>query len=1079
MPMGQWVFKFPAQAVLTVEQILWAQGATQALVDTAAGNPAAVADFRKRSEQQLAVLVDLVRGQRTTLERCALNTLIIIDVHARDVVQGLIDCQAQGQDHFDWTRQLRYYWDDQQGECLVRQTNCEFLFGYEYLGNTTRLVITPLTDRCYMTLTLAVHLNLGGAPAGPAGTGKTETVKDLAKALARQCVVFNCSDQLDYKMMGRFFSGLAQAGAWACFDEFNRIDIEVLSVIAQQVMTIQAAIMGHAERFLFEGNEIRLNPNCGFFITMNPGYAGRTELPDNLKALFRPVSMMIPDYALIAEIMLFSEGFQTAKVLASKMTQLYKLSSEQLSQQDHYDFGMRAVKSVLVMAGTLKRRYTTLTEDIVLIRALRDTNTPKFLSEDVPLFMGIIQDLFPGIEIPSVQHGDLQEAIEEALVKKNMQPVPSFVLKAIQLYETMESHEWQDGLCPRYFKELAEKGKGSDARELLIFDGPVDSLWIESMNTVLDDNKMLCLTNGDRWKMSSQMTMMFEVADLRVASPATVSRCGMIYLEEQHLGWRALVKSWAQKFEEDHPPHEGFLRLLTERLVAPCVQFLRQQCTEFIPSVNFGLISSLLGLFGALIARYQAAKEAAAGAAAALEKKKPKKGSKSKAAAAAEEDEDLLLDDDAKPSDSSPLFRNQHPDDPSYPLSLAIKHFVFALTWSFGASTDDACKEKFMEFLKRLLVPPPAASAASLALSSTKAQPAGSGPSAEDDDMYYRQIMAALQMPEEGSPGDYWVQDKGPIALWEAWQSRVAPFVYNKALPFEETVVPTVDTTTTAYLLDVLLLGGANVLLTGATGVGKTVMVQDYLRLPTTVEKAFSFQINFSAQTSAALTQDILEGRLTRKRHNLLGPPIGKKAVVFVDDANMPAPERYFAQPPIELLRQSIGQTGFYDRKKLTFTYLGDTQFVLACGPPGGGRNQMTPRLTRLFHCLGMPKVSRLSMGTIFAAVVNGFLGAQEPALPAAVQSLGPALVEATVALYAKVGTDLLPTPSKSHYTFNLRDASSLVGGILGAGSAGFKEKLAVVRLWAHEAARVFRDRLVNAEDRGWFDRTATMFIVC
>ena len=176
-----------------------------------------------------------------------------------------------------------------------------------------------------------MHIKLGASPAGPAGTGKTESTKDLAKACGVFCIVINCSDQIEYRMMAKLFSGLVQSGSWTCLDEFNRINIEVLSVIAQQLLDIKQAKLQGRDYFMFNEKERELKQSCGVFVTMNPGYAGRTELPDNLKVLFRPVSMMIPAYGLIAEIMLFAEGFGEARALSKKMVQLYKLASEQLS----------------------------------------------------------------------------------------------------------------------------------------------------------------------------------------------------------------------------------------------------------------------------------------------------------------------------------------------------------------------------------------------------------------------------------------------------------------------------------------------------------------------------------------------------------------------------------------------------------------------------------------------------------------------------------------------------------------------------------------------------------------------------
>lgn len=201
---------------------------------------------------------NMVRGRLSTLDRNKLVALITIEVHARDVIVDLLRKEVKGVTDFEWLKQLRFYWmeadpsggagagssenkamrSNPDDRCLVRQTTAELDYDNEYLGASGRLVITELTDRCYMTLTSALQLKRGGNPQGPAGTGKTETVKDLGKAIAKYVIVFNCSDQLDILALGRMFSGLAQTGAWSCFDEFNRIEIEVLSVVAQQVSVV-------------------------------------------------------------------------------------------------------------------------------------------------------------------------------------------------------------------------------------------------------------------------------------------------------------------------------------------------------------------------------------------------------------------------------------------------------------------------------------------------------------------------------------------------------------------------------------------------------------------------------------------------------------------------------------------------------------------------------------------------------------------------------------------------------------------------------------------------------------------------
>jgi len=371
-------------------------------------------EFLTLIRNRISKLISRVRGELTLETRIKVITIITIDVHSRDVINKFVNQKIVEQAHFAWASQLKFGMEkknpkDDQKQVVSTICDWKTWYNYEFIGNVGRLVITPLTDRCYITLTQALNLSMGGAPAGPAGTGKTETTKDLGRALGLQVVVFNCSDQMNYNGMGLIFMGLSQAGSWGCFDEFNRIKIEVLSVVSTQVKICLDAIKRLKSNpanslFVFDEESIHMKVTSGYFITMNPGYAGRTELPENLKALFRSCAMVVPDIVLICENMLMAEGFEEAQDLSKKFMTLYNLAKSLLSQQIHYDWGLRAVKSVLRQAGGLKRENPDGSEYEILMRALRDFNLPKIVVEDRKIFKDLIADLFPNMDPPRAQN---------------------------------------------------------------------------------------------------------------------------------------------------------------------------------------------------------------------------------------------------------------------------------------------------------------------------------------------------------------------------------------------------------------------------------------------------------------------------------------------------------------------------------------------------------------------------------------------------------------------------------------------------------------------------------------------------
>ena len=902
-PRELWVHDHLSQAGLLASLVVWTEETEAALEEVEGGIDDALEQYERKCTGRLQALVREVLSPRLDKKaRKKLTTLITIDVHSRDVISKLVGDNVTSAGDFLWKAQLRFYQhmttkaqammggDPEvtlSGQTCAKISDFNTAVCHEFLGNSGRLVITPLTDRCYITLATALTLYLGGAPAGPAGTGKTETVKDLGKALGIPVYVFNCSDQMTYHTLADIFKGLSQTGAWGCFDEFNRIHVSVLSVVATQVSSVLTALrrllsakhgvaaaappgsdeaaaasaaqgaageeyVDEATRvwrtlgrlptsvgdFMFEGDMSRLIPTTGIFITMNPGYAGRTELPENLKALFRSCAMIVPDMALICENMMFAYGFSAARELSVKFVTLYQLAKELLSPQPHYDWGLRAAKAVLMVAGRLKQAQVNSAreedagpggdagvldlgsplqklqasgrgratdsssgEDALVLQALRDFNMPKVTPGDAPIYLRLVSDVFPNLDVPSEVDEALRGTAAAVCRAQGLQSAEPFLAKVEQLKQLMEvrhsvmllgdagtgkstvwatlaaalnvqagqaaisaarreassgsaqqhadgfdggasdsdgsfdqtfnqplphgvtmhgplpskrvcgfevinpkavtpeelygqttlTKEWQDGVLSVVFRNMAESVPPYGAQlkhKWLVLDGDIDAMWIESMNTVMDDNKTLTLVSNERIPLTAPMRLVFEMDSLKNATPATVSRAGIIHLHDGTVGWRALTDSWVTGRKATHEEKSMLLGLFDEYLERLMDLLALGGLKLVTPQSTLALVNTMCIILGGLL-------DDPANATGHVTMHEHPSGHSGLMSPHSALDESLadLVQDVQVAEENSPLARAGEVGGPTpvytHTREMLEALFFFACVWSFGGSVSD------------------------------------------------------------------------------------------------------------------------------------------------------------------------------------------------------------------------------------------------------------------------------------------------------------------------------------------------------------------------------------------------------
>lgn len=581
-----------------------------------------------------------------------------------------------------------------------------------------------------------------------------------------------------------------------------------------------------------EEKPILLIKSCGYFITMNPGYAGRQELPENLKVLFRGVTMMTPDRRIIIMVKLSSVGYKDAENLSFKFNELYRLCEEQLSKQRHYDFGLRNILSVLRTAGNSKRTEPVGTsEEMIMARTLRDMNLSKFVAQDIPLFLSLLKDIFPKqSNIPKKLYPEIEKAVMKIMKERNLQKEADWFIKIIQLYETsLVRHGFmvvgsvgsgkttimntltdaltETGIVHKYtrmnpksingqemygvmnnvsgewipgvFSEIWKKCNDKKNKHIswIICDGPVDAIWIENLNTVLDDNKILTLANAERIPMSDNTKMVFEVENLNNASPATVSRCGIIYVSATDLFWKPLIQTWCMDRVTErnfcNPDEQKWMLDLTDKYIEKVDMFtiLAKDYHYVMDAPHVVRINMLLNLLSALLQEY---------------------------------------------------FAKQETID----KAAFEKFFIYCLAWSCGGLFEQEDREKFHKYLETRNAPLP-------------------------------QVAVRAAGMDKETIFDYFVDEK--TKQWKIWEAE--SWTPPKRIVFSQLLIPTSDSTRAEYIMTKIANlpimrnnsrkepGHMNTLLVGGPGTAKTSVVLMFCSKFDS-EKMLFKRINFSSATT-------------------------------------------------------------------------------------------------------------------------------------------------------------------------------------------------------------------------------------
>eukprot|EP00960_Hanusia_phi_P073138 767948-Hanusia_phi.AAC.10 len=955
--------------------------------------------------------VDFSKNELSEIERKKHSCLFIAEFAHIEIMEKLVQENTSSKNSFEWQSQKRMYMNFETCRSYGEIFDLKKEYAHEFLGTLERVVVTPMTQRCQISMANAASLLQIGALIGPRGIGKQAALQDMAMffglMLRSKAHFGDVKDVLDT------VNATSITKTWALF-EVSLLDtadeLILYSTIKETLLCFKKHII--CNRTIDDSARQRTSSSPIysvqplFFFAVNVDKLDYIWHPSN-KGDLRACNVFQVHLDIIISTTLQSLGFENHVILTKQICKFKEIFESLLATS----LSTTTLKALILKAKKSMSQGSIQDEISALAMAVKDSLSQSFDLED-SVIEQLIKNVFGGRSLATASDDNvsinrdfdskimyLEQAVQEyrsvfivgptnsgktSLINSHIESkiksgkkvnhlcVNPKAMETSHMLGYFHNGTWIEGVISCAFKEFEEDNL-HDVK-IMVFDSTMDPQWTEMLKPLIDTHRFFKSNNGECMAINPDTKIFFETPDLQICAPCFLGKGYVSFVGDDCVPWKTLIQAWLSTSS-----HRQLLQDISEFYMPKIVTFL-EESSEIITMYHLkSRIKGLVEIF------------------------------------------DLILQLNAQKLDRE----EQRPEQSKSLESV----FIFSCIWAFFGCFDSNTAANFRK----------------------KAN------------SFWKEKYDRIPLP--GNLTIFEICFDFEKREFVPWQSQLSGYYDISQSHFGQLFVPTQETVPYSYLTSILASWNKFVLLKGKSGCGKTSLIRETIRMLDQEVFATEYLL-FQCTTSAHTLQQKFQGMLSRSTKQFWYPMSGKKLIFQIDDMNLCERDQFGSQNACEFLRYFIENRRFYERTSSNCVHVKDLMLVGSFTPyPGFTLNQ---RLENKFISFTIDSPSDNALHTIFNTLALNHFDSFEPRIKTFISE---AMVWATINVHHTANESFKAAGERFHYVYSLRDICAVMEGMSRASTRFFKTTSALISLWIHECERVYSDRFVSRSDFQFFKK--------